>query len=136
MKLKTNYVEQFINKTAEPEHSPCPLVETGCITSLFIVYRYDSTTGSFTVPPGGDGFYYFSAYLRADGDKSAVFDIEVNGELVCSPYSDLTESSALDTESTSCSGVTYAVEGIDQSLIAGQTYRNFSIKIASSAIFS
>ena len=29
---------------------------------LFIVYRYDSTTGTFTVPSGGDGFYYFSVY--------------------------------------------------------------------------
>ena len=39
-----------------------PLVEKAIITSLFIVYRYDSTTGTFTVPPGGDGYYYFSVY--------------------------------------------------------------------------
>ena len=44
------------------EHSQCPLVDTDTITPLFIVYRYDSTTGTFTVPPGGDGFYYFSVY--------------------------------------------------------------------------
>ena len=48
--------------TAQPEHSQCPLLEMDSITSLFIVYRYDSTTGTFTVPPGGDGFYYFSVY--------------------------------------------------------------------------
>ena len=44
------------------EHSLCPLVEMDSTTSLFIVYRYDSTIGSFTVPPGGDAFYYFSVY--------------------------------------------------------------------------
>ena len=48
--------------TAQPEHSQCPLVEMDIITSLFIVYRYDGTIGTFTVPPGGDGFYYFSVY--------------------------------------------------------------------------
>ena len=30
---------------------------------LLIVYRYDSSTGMFVVPSGGDGFYYFSAYF-------------------------------------------------------------------------
>ena len=34
----------------------------GSIPSLFIVYRYYNTTGTFTVPSGGDGFYYFSVY--------------------------------------------------------------------------
>ena len=29
---------------------------------VIVVYRYNSTTGTFTVPPGGDGFYYFSVY--------------------------------------------------------------------------
>ena len=48
--------------TTQQEHSQCPLVEMDSITSLFIVYRYNSTTGTFTVPPGGDGFYYFSVY--------------------------------------------------------------------------
>ena len=32
------------------------------ITSLFTVYRYDNTVETFTVPPGGDGYYYFSVY--------------------------------------------------------------------------
>ena len=37
--------------TAQPKYSQCPLVEMDSITSLFIVYRYDSTTGTFTVSP-------------------------------------------------------------------------------------
>ena len=52
----------FTDTTVQPEHLQCPLVDTDTITPLFIVYRYDSTTGTFTVPPGGDGFYYFSVY--------------------------------------------------------------------------
>ena len=64
------------------------------------------------MPPGGDGFYYLSVYLFVRGDASAYFDIEVNGELVCTAYSDLTESPATDPEITMCSGVLFAVEGI------------------------
>ena len=52
----------YIYMTAEPEHSQCALVEMDNITFLFIVYRYDSATGTFTVPPGGDGYYNFSVY--------------------------------------------------------------------------
>ena len=78
----------------------------------FIINRYDSTTGTFTVPPGGDGFYYFSVFLTADGDEAAYFDIELNGELICSAISDLTESANTDPEITTCSGVLFALEGI------------------------
>ena len=64
------------------------------------------------MPPGGDGYYYFSVYLNADGAETAVFDAELNGELVCTAYSDLTESIATDLEATSCSGVTEVSEGM------------------------
>ena len=33
------------------------------IISQVFISSYDSTTGVFTVPPGGDGVYYFSTYL-------------------------------------------------------------------------
>ena len=89
-----------------------PLVEMDTITSLFIVYRYDSTTGIFTVPPGGDGFYYFSIFLTTDGDESSYFDIQSNGEILCTVYSDLTESPTSDSAMVSCGGATFAVEGI------------------------
>ena len=49
--------------TVQREISQFPLVEMDSINSLFIVYRYDSSTGTFTVPPGGGGFYYFAAYF-------------------------------------------------------------------------
>ena len=64
------------------------------------------------MPPGGDGFYYFSLYLTVDGAEYAGFDVEANGELFCTAYTDLTESPSTDEEIASCSGVIYAVEGI------------------------
>ena len=64
------------------------------------------------MPPGGDGYYYLSIYLLVDGAESAYFDVELNGELICTVFSDLTESPITDDQITSCSGVTYAIEGI------------------------
>ena len=78
---------------------------------LIVLFSYDSSSGTFTVPPGGDGFYYFSVFLTAVGDESAYFDVEINGQLFCTVFSDLTESPT-DTEMISCSADTYAVEVI------------------------
>ena len=64
------------------------------------------------MPPGGDGFYYFSAYMRVFGAEFANFNIEINGELICSVTADIQGSSSTDREITSCSGATYATEGL------------------------
>ena len=64
------------------------------------------------MPPGGDGFYYFSINLRVRGAINAGFDIEINEELICTAYSALAGSSINDSEMASCSGVAYGVEGI------------------------
>ena len=87
-------------------------METDSTTSLFYIYRYDSTTGTFIVPPGGDGFYYFSTYLRFYGGEIAGFDVKVNGELLCTAAPDLAGSPSTDLYLASCSGVAYAAEGI------------------------
>ena len=68
------------------------------------------------MPSGGDGYYYFSVFMRADGDETASFDVELNGEIICTVNSDLTESISTDSEMMSCSAVAYAVEGIRQTL--------------------
>ena len=78
---------------------------------MIIFDRYDSTTGAFTVPSSGDGYYYFSVYLTADAPAFCYFDIQINGVRICMAYSDLTSSPGSDSESSSCSGATYAVEG-------------------------
>ena len=63
------------------------------------------------MPPGGDGFYYFSVFLFADGGESAHFDVELNGLQICEAVSDLTESPPNDGGVTTCNGAAYAVEG-------------------------
>ena len=96
---------------AQPEHSQCPLVEMDSITSLFIVYRYNSATGTFTVPPGGDGYYYFSTYLTVFYEEYGRFDLQVNGEILCSAHADQ-QDTPNDPGQAACSGVTYAIAGL------------------------
>ena len=79
------------------------------ITSLFIVYRYDSTTGTFTVPSGGDGFYYFSVYFCVSAFEFAAFDIQINGEVLCTTYTDQQE--VTDDGQAACIGTIYATAG-------------------------
>ena len=52
----------FIDMIPQLECSQRPLVEMYYISFLFIICRYNITTGTFTVPPTGDIFYYFSVY--------------------------------------------------------------------------
>ena len=75
--------------------------------------RYENTTGTFTVPPGGDGFYYFSVYSLGVGAEISFFYVEHNGQRICTAVSDPSDSSTTDAELTMCSAVTYAVEGIN-----------------------
>ena len=81
------------------------------ITSLFIVYRFDSTTGTFTVPPGGDGLYYFSVYLTVIQYDYGRFNIQVNGETVCTAFGDANSRTFTDIVHTCCSGVAIVAEG-------------------------
>ena len=69
------------------------------------------------MPPGGDGFYYFSPYMRTLGGEFTNFGIEINGELICSVTADLTESLSGEREITSCNGATYASEGFNKYLL-------------------
>ena len=80
------------------------------ITSLFIVYRYNNTTGTFTVPPGGDGFYYFSTYLLGDYDEIGQFDIQINGAILCTVRAEQ-EDTLGDHPQSGCIAAIYAAEG-------------------------
>ena len=72
--------------------------------------RYVSSTGTFTVPSGGDGFYYFSLYLLLEIAEWGRFNIEINGEVLCLAQTD--QQSTLTGEGqAACSAATYATEG-------------------------
>ena len=63
------------------------------------------------MPPGGDGFYYFSAYFAVNYYKFARFVIEINGLLLCTAYTDQQEVG--DEGQAACSAATYATQGFE-----------------------
>ena len=76
-----------------------------------MVHRYNSSTGTFTVPSGGDGLYYFSVYLVTPGGEVAYFEIQINGQALCSAMADLNGSTVGDEAETACHGAADIVEG-------------------------
>ncbi len=74
-------------------------------------FRYDPSTGIFTVPPGGDGLFYFSTYLLVDYSEWGRFNIRVNGEILCSALGD-NNSNGDDYPQATCSSLTQLTEGL------------------------
>ena len=113
MLLKTIYYCLFPAMTAQQEYLQCPLVEMESTTSLPIlfIFSYDSTTGVFTVPPGGDGVYYFSTYLLVDDGEYAYIDIRLNDDVICSTLPDHNHNAASDLAPGSCSAVVDVMDG-------------------------
>ena len=62
------------------------------------------------MPPGGDGFYYFSTYFLVQSGEIGNFHVEFNRETVCTAYAEQ-EEMITDDIGTSCSGIAYANEG-------------------------
>ena len=73
--------------------------------------RYDSESGTFTVPPGGDGYYYFSTYLVVNHLEYGAFDIVINGERLCTAYTEQQVTYQFDPGQAACSGAVYVTEG-------------------------
>ena len=61
------------------------------------------------MPPGGNGYYYFSVYLLACQEEYSYFDIQIN-ERICTTYAEQSDKPAND-ESTSCTAASYVTEG-------------------------
>ena len=80
-----------------------------CFLAFDFIYRYDSSSGTFTVPPGGHGLYYFSVYLLGDYGEFAYFDIQINGGILCTVNVD--QQSITDYPQSGCSAAIYAAEG-------------------------
>ena len=62
------------------------------------------------MPPGGDGYYYFSVYLLVDNGEYARFEMRINGLRVCTAYIDKEESPG-DEGQAACSAAYYASAG-------------------------
>ena len=63
------------------------------------------------MPPGGDGFYYFSVFLLGDDVEYGIFDIEINGEILCTVLMDQ-EDTSFDFPQSACSAVIDAAGGL------------------------
>ncbi len=74
-------------------------------------FRYDTSSGIFTVPQGGEGLYYFSTYLLLENGESGCFDIRVNGVVLCSACGDEDTNTGDDNSQATCSGITHLQEG-------------------------
>ena len=77
-------------------------------SSISLPFRYDNTTGTFTVPPGGAGYYYFHTNLVTDNGEHGIFDIQVNGEQTGTGLGD-SDSTVYDT--STCSIALHVQEG-------------------------
>ena len=62
------------------------------------------------MPPGGDGFYYFSTYLLVHAGEFESFSIEINEEVICTAHAEQREAT-YDESTTSCSAVAFGTEG-------------------------
>ena len=63
------------------------------------------------MPPGGDGFYYFSMYFYVEPAKFGRFEIQLNGEVLCTGQADQTDTPT-DGGQTACSVAAQAMEGL------------------------
>ena len=80
--------------------------------SLFnICSRYDSSTGQFTVPPGGAGLYFLYVNFFTAPLQDVDFGIRVNGQLLCSAHSDMDSANGNDRGTPSCGAVAALTDG-------------------------
>ena len=75
------------------------------------IFSYDSTTGVFTVPSGGDGVYYFSVFLLVPYGEYVNIDMTLNDDVICSIQADQNNSGSGDCQAASCSVVLDVVSG-------------------------
>ena len=74
---------------------------------------YDETTGLYTVPPGGDGLYYFYTHLQFLPDEYSNFIIRLNGDDLCDVFEDNDNG---DYGMSSCGAAVVLEEGKSHSL--------------------
>ena len=75
------------------------------------VFRYNSSTGQFTVPRGGTGLYFLYTNFFAENDRFADFAVRVNEGQVCYAKADMDNTDAADNGTPSCGVATLLSEG-------------------------
>ena len=80
---------------------------------VLVLCRYNSTTGTFTVPVGGDGLYYFSVHLTIWLYQTSTFDLKINGETICSALGEVYHPTLPDVSTASCATIASATAGIN-----------------------
>ena len=65
----------------------------------------------FTVPPGGDGAYYFSTFLYGDKGEFSFYDMMLNNEQICSARPDHSIDGSSDYTTGSCRAVVSVTSG-------------------------
>ena len=64
------------------------------------------------MPSGGEGYYYFSVYLLGDDTEYGYFDLEINGDILCTIRVDNNKQEAVsDYQQSACSAAINAAEG-------------------------
>ena len=74
-------------------------------------------------PPGGDGFYYFSTNLLGDDRELGFFDIEINGDVLCTIRVEQQQDIA-DYPQSTCGAAMFAAEGIFVVVVKEGSYRD------------
>ena len=72
------------------------------------------------MPPGGDGYYYFSTYLLGDDAEIGYFNMEINGNILCTVRVDQQETSG-DTAQAACSSAIFAAQGNKKQYLTNTT---------------
>ncbi len=86
-----------------------------------LYFRYNKDTGIFTVPIGGNGTYFLSLHLSVAIDKSTIFNMEANGDVICLANGDQ-DSGAGDHGNGGCSGLAQLEEGGTCSVVPEMIY--------------
>ena len=81
------------------------------------------------MPPGGEGFYYFSTYLLVQDAEYGRFAIQFNGVSICYAHAQQTGTTT-DEINTSCSAVLYGTEGKKFNFLSPfQCFDNFLVTL-------
>ena len=78
---------------------------------IFVICRYDSSIGVFTVSSGHAGLYYFYVHVLVDEGEFARFGLKRNDEKLCGLVGDNNNTGAGDFATGTCATTVMLNEG-------------------------